>query len=312
MADSSLPPCPHCKKSYDEKDRKPLLLPCGHVSCRSCLSALEDQDDMKCGVKKCKKTCSENISDLPTVYDLIPANSGASGEGSARNGRDVVPLEASSGGPTGREVVPMDSDDSESVSVSAVSTSNSAASGFHTCDLCLDDYCEANPPRLLTCGHAFCTFCLKDLETNDKYACQKCRKARNKGTLTKLPVVLTLIHPKNAKKEVSPRDPPAKVLEKVERLQQDEMRRPSTSINSNPKTIEVQVQDLRGQTHTFNVDPRTETVLRLRERMPNRPDDCRYLTFENRTLENHRLLAEYNLRPHCTIHERGRLSGGCY
>ncbi|XP_047741596.1 uncharacterized protein LOC125179557 [Hyalella azteca] len=158
----------------------------------------------------------------------------------------------------------------------------------------------------------FLYFCLKDLEMNNSYACPQCRKVRNKGSCSKLPVVLTLIHQKNAKNKVSPRDPPTKVLEKVERLQQDKMRRPSTSINSNTKTIEVHVQDPRGQTHTFNVDPRTETVLRLRERMPNRPDDCRYLTFENRTLENQRLLAEYNLRPHCTIHERGRLSGGCY
>jgi hypothetical protein len=74
--------------------------------------------------------------------------------------------------------------------------------------------------------------------------------------------------------------------------------------------MEVFVQDIRGQTHTFRVNPNAETVMRLRQRLPGRPDDCRYLTFESRTLENHRYLADYNVRPQCVIHERGRLSGG--
>lgn len=73
--------------------------------------------------------------------------------------------------------------------------------------------------------------------------------------------------------------------------------------------IEIFVTDVRGQTHTFQVNPNTETVYQLRQRL-GRVDSCRYLTFEGRTLQDNQVLANYRVRHHCTLLERGRVQGG--
>ncbi|KAF2358539.1 Zinc finger RING-type [Trinorchestia longiramus] len=314
---TKFPICGACKRPFDGDSRKPRLLPCGHACCTACLSAMEDRDSTNCPEKRCGKDWSDrNLTDLPVVFDLIPESSGRMGgerqvtPAAAGSSRDVTPAtRVVSPQPTGREVAPLEPDNCAPSSASSVSGRDE--SSFPTCVVCMDDFNNNNRPLLLPCGHVSCRMCLEDLEKNDDFTCPQCRQVRSRGQIPRLPVVLSLINPNNANKKTVPRATAADVLNRARDLQREWGRRSaSTPDRSDPKNMEIFVKDVRGQIHTFRVNPSAETVIALRQRLPGRPDSCRYLTFEGRTMENNRTLVEYNVRWHCTIEERGRLQGG--
>ena len=62
--------CPVCFISYNGEDNKPLVLPCGHPVCSSCLNTLQERNDKKCPV--CKTSWEEHdVSKFIMCYPLI-------------------------------------------------------------------------------------------------------------------------------------------------------------------------------------------------------------------------------------------------
>ena len=56
--------------TFDGGDLEPLLIRCGHVTCRSCLLELQQKGSTNC--PHCKAQWEGDISHLKVVKDLIP------------------------------------------------------------------------------------------------------------------------------------------------------------------------------------------------------------------------------------------------
>lgn len=133
--------CTACQQRFNDKQRSPLLLPCGDVFCRHCISSLEDRDNYACPKRGCGKSWSNHsVSDLAIVYDLVPEGTGASGgrdiepARDGQSGRDIEPnnplLQDPSGlrRRTGRDIAPVDGSDESDDDTASVARSSTASS----------------------------------------------------------------------------------------------------------------------------------------------------------------------------------------
>lgn len=71
---SKVTDCPICLERYDNKERAPKILSCGHTFCKKCLIALMKQSNSyKCSI--CRKNQSlddiDNLSTNLVIYDLL-------------------------------------------------------------------------------------------------------------------------------------------------------------------------------------------------------------------------------------------------
>ena len=73
MASSADNTCCVCEEAYNLEERKPLLLPCSHTFCRSCLNKLKSTNNCLCPV--CRKSWRDrSIARLPLVRQLADAS----------------------------------------------------------------------------------------------------------------------------------------------------------------------------------------------------------------------------------------------
>ena len=40
--------CPVCMQEFDEDEKKPLVIPCGHTLCKFCVSTMVEEGMLKC------------------------------------------------------------------------------------------------------------------------------------------------------------------------------------------------------------------------------------------------------------------------
>jgi hypothetical protein len=79
---SSVFSCLHCKKEYNETNKKPLSLPCGHVFCEDCLNSfiihsttntlkdeIENEKNIKCPTDS--KIFKLDIRKIPCCYQIL-------------------------------------------------------------------------------------------------------------------------------------------------------------------------------------------------------------------------------------------------
>ncbi|XP_075259677.1 uncharacterized protein LOC142351504 isoform X2 [Convolutriloba macropyga] len=72
--------------------------------------------------------------------------------------------------------------------------------GFATCSICLDEYRE---PRILPCGHSYCTNCLKTFIAGGNFHCPECRGDIPNRPIDVFPVNYGLVSAISASKEVA-------------------------------------------------------------------------------------------------------------
>ena len=64
--------CEICSDKYDEGDRTPLTLPCGHTICKQCILNIYQPTKPKISCPKCKKNFSFNTDvDIPKNFTLL-------------------------------------------------------------------------------------------------------------------------------------------------------------------------------------------------------------------------------------------------
>lgn len=79
VMESDITSCGICFESYNEGERKPLLLPCSHSFCQNCLQTLESIGKKDCAF--CKKSWGQStFKNFPICYQLIPAGASAQGK----------------------------------------------------------------------------------------------------------------------------------------------------------------------------------------------------------------------------------------
>lgn len=65
--------CPKCLNVFDKNTRIPLILPCGHVLCKYCLSSESNHDKIKCSIDN--NIYNGSVKTLPpcqTIIDHLP------------------------------------------------------------------------------------------------------------------------------------------------------------------------------------------------------------------------------------------------
>lgn len=62
--------CNKCKKNFNTNDREPLMLPCGHTCCSTCIQKLSSKNLIICP-ENSKHSTSLPISNLPKNYELL-------------------------------------------------------------------------------------------------------------------------------------------------------------------------------------------------------------------------------------------------
>ena len=63
-----------------------------------------------------------------------------------------------------------------------------------TCVICDIPYDESNrKPRMLKCGHSYCSFCLKELLKHQPILCPECRKTLRYKSLEEIPTNYSLL-----------------------------------------------------------------------------------------------------------------------
>ena len=68
MASSLAITCTICEEPYNLEDRKPLLLPCSHTFCRSCLEQMKARNNELCPL--CRESWEGPVDSLPFIRQL--------------------------------------------------------------------------------------------------------------------------------------------------------------------------------------------------------------------------------------------------
>ncbi|KAF2365119.1 B-box-type zinc finger [Trinorchestia longiramus] len=73
---NNFPQCEVCISAFDSEKHRPLMLPCGHAFCHSCLDTLQDNGTDSC--PSCRAVFEDDVDDLTVCYTLIPKDTSLS------------------------------------------------------------------------------------------------------------------------------------------------------------------------------------------------------------------------------------------
>lgn len=314
----SFPVCGDCGLDFVGEDRKPMLLPCQHAFCRSCLNDQEDNDCQNCPT--CRESWSgSNVTKLPVVYDLIPPGEDGTGREVVPDARSTSSASRDDAPPTGREVTPMDTSASRGRSSGPQQDRSTSSARFPICTICNEDFNKnSQRPLKLPCGHCFCQSCLEALRNSCNSTCPKCRGEWRTCDMNKLPIVKSLIHPSNADNNI-PRAPSAAAgyrrasISDEQRLKSAEALRLRNNTQTRQTKNQICIKDTQNRTHTVIVDLQRDTVTQLRtlvQQVTGVQPEAQRLLHNSRQLEDGYTLAHYGIRTYDTITLTCRLRGG--
>ena len=69
------------------------------------------------------------------------------------------------------------------------------------CQICMEEMVNTQP-RLLPCGHTFCSLCLKQILRYDGFQCPTCRFKVNETDICKIPINFSLIKMKDIESDM--------------------------------------------------------------------------------------------------------------